>query len=69
MVPISDHNLGQVRDLFNPNNPGNGSRLRLREHPATGPYIEGLKVLPMKDFAEFDRTLRTGSSARTGICA
>ncbi len=55
-----------MRDLFNPKNPDNNRGLRLREHPSTGPYIEGLKAVPVHDFAEFQRILEAGSSARTG---
>jgi hypothetical protein len=57
---------GQVRDLFNPKNPGNDRGLRLREHPVTGPYIEGLKSVPVRGFDQFRRIIDEGSSARTG---
>ena len=52
----------RVRDLLNPANKGN---LKVREHPATGPYVEDLAKLVVRDFAEIDHLMDEGNKART----
>ena len=55
-----------MRDLFNPKNPNNEKGLRLRENPRTGPYIEDLKSIPVRDYKQLQAIMDGGSSARTG---
>ena len=52
----------RVRDLLNPANKGN---LKVREHPATGPYVEDLAKLVVRDFAEIEHLMDEGNKART----
>ena len=52
----------RVRDLLNPSTKGN---LKVREHPATGPYVEDLAKLVVRDFAEIDHLMDEGNKART----
>ncbi|QIW96894.1 hypothetical protein AMS68_002412 [Peltaster fructicola] len=52
----------RVRDLLNPSTKGN---LKVREHPATGPYVEDLAKLVVRDFKEIDHLMDEGNKART----
>src|SRR6202012_393137 len=52
----------RVRDLLNPATKGN---LKVREHPATGPYVEDLAKLVVRDFAEIENLMDEGNKART----
>ncbi|KAK5174126.1 uncharacterized protein LTR77_001206 [Saxophila tyrrhenica] len=52
----------RVRDLLNPATKGN---LKVREHPSTGPYVEDLAKLVVRDFAEIDHLMDEGNKART----
>ncbi|KAI8065258.1 hypothetical protein BC940DRAFT_320720 [Gongronella butleri] len=52
----------KVRDLLNPKNKGN---LKVREHPSTGPYVEDLSRLVVKDFDGLDHLMDEGNKART----
>ena len=52
----------RVRDLLNPTTKGN---LKVREHPATGPYVEDLAKLVVRDFAEIEHLMDEGNKART----
>lgn len=52
----------RVRDLLNPATKGN---LKVREHPATGPYVEDLAKLVVRDFAEIEHLMDEGNKART----
>ena len=52
----------RVRDLLNPANKGN---LRVREHPATGPYVEDLAKLAVRSFPEIENLMDEGNKART----
>ena len=52
----------RVRDLLNPSTKGN---LKVREHPATGPYVEDLAKLVVRNFAEIDHLMDEGNKART----
>ncbi|KAF2481426.1 hypothetical protein BDY17DRAFT_301324 [Neohortaea acidophila] len=52
----------RVRDLLNPATKGN---LRVREHPATGPYVEDLAKLVVRDFGEIEHLMDEGNKART----
>jgi hypothetical protein len=54
----------QVKDLFNPTNePKTG--LKVREHPKTGPYVEGLSSLLVENNAAIERLMEEGTKART----
>eukprot|EP00753_Platysulcus_tardus_P020392 PLAT8018.2.p1 GENE.PLAT8018.2~~PLAT8018.2.p1 ORF type:complete len:1234 (-),score=747.63 PLAT8018.2:64-3765(-) len=55
----------KVRDLFNPDSPKNKKGLKVREHPKKGPYVDGLKTLPVTTYAEIDQLMQDGSAART----
>ena len=52
----------RVRDLLNPATKGN---LRVREHPATGPYVEDLAKLAVRSFPEIENLMDEGNKART----
>ena len=52
----------RVRDLLNPATKGN---LRVREHPATGPYVEDLARLAVRSFPEIENLMDEGNKART----
>ncbi|KAI4209849.1 MAG: hypothetical protein LQ351_007267 [Letrouitia transgressa] len=52
----------RVRDLLNPSTKGN---LKVREHPATGPYVEDLAKLVVRSFQEIQQLMDEGNKART----
>ena len=52
----------RVRDLLNPATKGN---LKVREHPATGPYVEDLAKLAVRSFPEIENLMDEGNKART----
>ncbi|MCJ1393617.1 kinesin-like protein Klp8 [Xylographa bjoerkii] len=52
----------RVRDLLNPTTKGN---LKVREHPATGPYVEDLAKLAVRSFKEIEHLMDEGNKART----
>lgn len=52
----------RVRDLLNPATKGN---LKVREHPATGPYVEDLAKLAVRSFQEIEHLMDEGNKART----
>ena len=52
----------RVRDLLNPATKGN---LKVREHPATGPYVEDLAKLVVGSFQEIEHLMDEGNKART----
>jgi len=52
----------RVRDLLNPSTKGN---LKVREHPATGPYVEDLAKLVVRSFVEIENLMDEGNKART----
>ncbi|MCJ1444761.1 MAG: kinesin-like protein Klp8 [Stictis urceolatum] len=52
----------KVRDLLNPSSKGN---LKVREHPATGPYVEDLAKLVVQSFSEIENLMDEGNKART----
>lgn len=52
----------RVRDLLNPSTKGN---LKVREHPATGPYVEDLAKLVVRSFVEIEHLMDEGNKART----
>ncbi|MCJ1408952.1 kinesin-like protein Klp8 [Ptychographa xylographoides] len=52
----------RVRDLLNPTTKGN---LKVREHPATGPYVEDLAKLVVRSFKEIESLMDEGNKART----
>ena len=57
-----------VRDLLSPSRPSNSGHpyyLKIREHPTEGPYIKDLTDLPVKNYAELLRFMRTGDASRT----
>lgn len=51
-----------MRDLLNPTTKGN---LKVREHPATGPYVEDLAKLVVGTFNEIENLMDEGNKART----
>ena len=56
----------KVRDLFNPSNKANeGGGLKVRDHPKTGPYVDGLCLLPVKDYRQVENLMEEGTKART----
>lgn len=52
----------RVRDLLNPSTKGN---LKVREHPSTGPYVEDLAKLVVRNFQEIENLMDEGNKART----
>jgi kinesin family member 1 len=52
----------RVRDLLNPKNKGN---LRVREHPALGPYVEDLSKLAVTSYQDIHDIIDEGNKART----
>jgi kinesin family protein 1 len=52
----------RVRDLLNPKNKGN---LRVREHPALGPYVEDLSKLAVTSYQDIHEIIDEGNKART----
>ncbi|KAF2075782.1 hypothetical protein CYY_002915 [Polysphondylium violaceum] len=54
----------KVKDLLNPKNNKAGG-LKVRNNPATGPYVEDLSKLAVKSFQEIDMLMDEGSKART----
>lgn len=52
----------RVRDLLNPKNKGN---LRVREHPALGPYVEDLSKLAVTNYQDIHDLIDEGNKART----
>jgi hypothetical protein len=55
-----------VRCLLNPTEVGfEGSKLRVREHPATGPYVEGLARFVVSSKEQFLGLMADGNSLRT----
>ena len=52
----------KVKDLLNPQSKGN---LKVREHTALGPYVDGLKKLPVMDYKQIDNLMELGNQART----
>ncbi|CAG8657308.1 67_t:CDS:10, partial [Funneliformis mosseae] len=52
----------RVRDLLNPKNKGN---LKVREHPALGPYVEDLSKLIVNSFQDIENLMDEGNKART----
>ena len=51
----------QIRDLINPQNTKN---LRIREHPETGPYVEGLTSIPVEDYYSVNQFIMYGNKHR-----
>ncbi|KAI9220594.1 P-loop containing nucleoside triphosphate hydrolase protein, partial [Blastocladiella britannica] len=54
--------MERVRDLLNP---GNKEKLRVREHPILGPYVESLSKLILRSDDEVQRVLADGDAVRT----
>ena len=52
----------KVKDLLNPQNKGN---LKVRENPFMGPYVDGLKKMPVMDYKQIDALMELGNKART----
>lgn len=52
----------KVRDLLSPSN---GSYLRVREHPITGPYVEDLTKLVTADYHDIQQLIVEGNLRRT----
>jgi len=63
MIEIYNEN---VRDLFNPTNPLNhGGGLKVREHPNTGPYVEGLELCLVHNYEDVSALMEEGAKMRT----
>jgi kinesin family protein 1 len=52
----------RVRDLFHPDN---SASLRVRDHPQTGPYVEGLSRVLVQNSDQFSKLLLEGTCARS----
>ncbi|CAB5191719.1 unnamed protein product [Rhizophagus irregularis] len=52
----------RVRDLLNPKNKGN---LKVREHPALGPYVEDLSKLIVNSFIDIEKLMDESNKVRT----
>ncbi|KAG1667381.1 Kinesin-like protein unc-104 [Nymphon striatum] len=52
----------RVRDLLNPKNKNS---LRVREHPALGPYVEDLSKLAVTNYSDIHDLMEEGNKART----
>eukprot|EP00899_Mesostigma_viride_P028002 jgi/Mesvir1/8387/Mv12632-RA.1 len=52
----------KVRDLFDPHN---SASLKVREHPKTGPYVDGLSSCAVSSYAEIETLMEQGSKVRT----
>lgn len=55
----------KVQDLFAGKKGRPPGGLKVREHPKLGPYVEGLKVFPVKNYKEINDLMELGSKART----
>ena len=62
ILPFLTGTIERVRDLLNPSTKGN---LKVREHPALGPYVEDLAKLVVSSFAEVENLMDEGNKART----
>jgi len=51
-----------VRDLLNPKNK---NKLRVREHPLLGPYVEDLSKLVVTSYADINNLIDDGNKARS----
>lgn len=54
-----------VHDLFSPPSSKQSLSLRVREHPQTGPYVEGLSTCIVKDYGEISAHMEEGAKLRT----
>ena len=54
----------KIRDLLDPRR----HQLKVREHPKTGPYIDGVSVCAVRDYAELERLMLSGNAERTIAC-
>ncbi|CAD5220541.1 unnamed protein product [Bursaphelenchus xylophilus] len=54
----------RIRDLLNPTPPPKGG-LKLREHPKTGFYVEGLSSSPVNSYKEIEAKINEGTKSRT----
>eukprot|EP01012_Entosiphon_sulcatum_P007057 TRINITY_DN13508_c0_g1_i1.p1 TRINITY_DN13508_c0_g1~~TRINITY_DN13508_c0_g1_i1.p1 ORF type:complete len:666 (-),score=105.01 TRINITY_DN13508_c0_g1_i1:249-2246(-) len=55
----------KVRDLLVPGNQATPKELRVRQHPVSGPFVEGLLQVPAPSTAQILALLRQGSANRT----
>ena len=54
----------QVRDLLSVGGKDTDRTLRVRQHPVTGPFVDGLSSFVVPDFASVYKLLQTGDRAR-----
>eukprot|EP00696_Hemimastix_kukwesjijk_P015989 gnl/Hemi2/4282_TR1497_c0_g1_i1.p1 gnl/Hemi2/4282_TR1497_c0_g1~~gnl/Hemi2/4282_TR1497_c0_g1_i1.p1 ORF type:complete len:1126 (+),score=475.80 gnl/Hemi2/4282_TR1497_c0_g1_i1:154-3531(+) len=54
----------QCRDLLNPTSFKPGG-LKVRENPKTGPYVEDLSLIPVNSYANIQKLMDDGTTART----
>ncbi|GBG27336.1 Kinesin-related protein 1 [Hondaea fermentalgiana] len=54
----------KVRDLFNPT-AGDAKGLKVRDHPKTGPYVQGLTKSAVGSYDEISKAMDAGTRART----
>ena len=52
----------QIRDLLNSDS--NTSNLKVREHPTTGPYVDGITLVPVENFYAVHQFMLFGSKKR-----
>jgi kinesin family protein 1 len=58
-----------VRDLFVPKGrQGKGTNLKVREHPTTGTYVEGLASEEVGSFGQVKMLLDKGNEQRVSAC-
>lgn len=55
----------KVRDLFNPRSDAAAGGLKVRDHPKTGPYVDGLTKHSVTNYLQIQRLMDEGSAART----
>ena len=51
--------------LFNAKNHKNDAGVKVRENPKTGPYVDGLSQLPVRDHPHISKLMDDGTKART----
>ncbi|XP_059144638.1 kinesin-like protein KIF28P isoform X3 [Physella acuta] len=55
----------QVRDLLDPNGGNKRGGLRIRQHPKTGFYVEGLIIVPVQSYKDIETKMDEGTRNRT----
>ncbi|KAK7487439.1 hypothetical protein BaRGS_00021280, partial [Batillaria attramentaria] len=55
----------QVRDLLDPKGGSKKGGLRIRQHPKTGFYADGLQIVPVVSYADIEKRMEEGTTNRT----